>query len=152
MAVSRDLLEIFFSLIEPIINRVKQFCLQIRLKKFSFNARRGLQTVQRHNWCWQFANFGFSKIYFSDSAQCYPPRSHLFRWYIRENELFIGGPMQIGLIHEIKKSQKSRDTATLTQISDPSHAKNYCGQPISKNRFYMEGSKRNTRFILQHFQ
>ena len=41
-------------------------------------------------------NFGFSKIKFSDSAQCSPPQSYRFREYLLENNFsqkFIGNKL-----------------------------------------------------------
>ena len=74
------------------------------------------------------ANFGFSKIYFSDSAQWSPISDfHLKFEYLQENEFLreniltclLGAKM--GLNHEIKNAKKSRDTATFkVTLSDTS--------------------------------
>ena len=65
------------------------------------------------------ANFGFANISIFDSAQANTARSRIFREFLRENELLsktilacLSGA-QMASIHEIKKWQKSRDTAPL---------------------------------------
>ena len=62
-----------------LIYRLKWFCRKIRFCRDICNTAR-LRTV--------LANFGFSKIKISDSAQCQPARSQIVHEYLHEKLIF----------------------------------------------------------------